>query len=350
MTYIMQYLVGWINGAATRTVHDDGLQFFIVLEIMDPSDQNLPSRLYQILYAYSSYFSTSVGPSGPPNPLTVVLTGGSQNFIAWCQNQGLNVNELAIQEQHDYGPGEIVNLSTQPFGWELFKRNDQFGHVNSCHLTDKVNVRVWYGDKNLDHNDVVEIMASGVDAQNTRDTDIDVTLQAMQDQQPLGSSPALVVRGGQALITWASDNYYLYAAIGSMSTSGLVFTRQLNLYAFLADQPSATVPSAAIAPDGTIVIVYQRVYGGVPTSHLAYVAGRFTSADRFITFAGGQRDITLRDGARIGFNPSVAIGPDKRVIVAYEGTSRPRLFYVSGELAESGFGPSQFTIEGEEHC
>lgn len=107
------------------------------------------------------------------------------------------------------------------------------------------------------------------------------------------------------------------------------FSRQINLTYLLEEKPLAKVPAVAFTPQQQLVIVYE----GTEAQRLWYITGSFTSLDRFITFEGLQHRLTLpHDAGRRGSNPSIAVGPDGRVIVVYEGTSDHRLRYVSGHL------------------
>jgi hypothetical protein len=79
------------------------------------------------------------------------------------------------------------------------------------------------------------------------------------------------------------------------------------------------------------------------------VSGRFTSSDRFLMFDGGEHRLTLQDDrSRRGSSPAVAVAPNGRVVVVYEGTDSQRLWYVSGFLDASGelIGPEYSLTEG----
>jgi hypothetical protein len=325
------------------TVYPDGKQFFVVLAIMD-TDDPVTDHLFAVLQQYRAVLSTAVKPNDPPRPLTFLLTGGTDQFFAKYHGQG--INELAIKEGTAYADGEIVNLSHPPipFRWSLFHHDDdeERGKVNVCHR-DQANVRIWYDSDDLGGDDIRAILATGADAQNTRYEDLDTTLTILHNQLPRGTSPALAARGSAAFVTWASGHKNLYAATGSLGNSELAFARQLNLTEFLSGAPSTFNPAAALAPDAqTLVIAYE---GATGQGALWYVAGRFTSADRFITFAGGQSRLSSDDDShRIGHNPAVALGPDGRVIVVYQtSTLDESLYYVSGHLTDD------YQIDGQEY-
>jgi len=97
--------------------------------------------------------------------------------------------------------------------------------------------------------------------------------------------------------------------------------------------PVAQTASVALLPDGRLLIVY---HGGNPQG-LWYLSGRFTSPDRFLTFDGKQHRLMLTDdSSRRGRNPALAVAPDGRVIVVYEGVADQELWYFSGFVSAAG--------------
>jgi len=79
------------------------------------------------------------------------------------------------------------------------------------------------------------------------------------------------------------------------------------------------------------------VYQGTGDQKLWYVAGRWTSADRFLRFEGGERPLSLFDSRR-GSDPSIAIGFSDagNAAVLYRGTSKDKLWFVEGLFDASG--------------
>jgi hypothetical protein len=329
------------------TVYNDHRQFFLVLEPKNDSS-NLLDGVFRVLGDYEAVFSTAVAQNGQPRGITVVITGASaQTFYFRYQRAELNLR--CIVEGHDYS-SEIVNLSKGriPFQWVSIQHDDERARVNKLHngidrnQTGKFNVRVWDG-----HDELPLVLASGADSVNCDQSEIESFKQLILSQKPRGASPSLVLRGSQALLTWrGASSRNLYLAVGNVNASGLIFPRQIALTYFLEDAPQALTPACALTADGRLVIVYE----GTSNQRLWYVSGRFLNADRFLSFSGGEHRLTLPDDrGRRGSNPSVAVGPDGRVVFVYEGTDNQKLWYVSGYLNENGelIGNEYSLTEGE---
>ncbi|MDH6246659.1 hypothetical protein [Mycobacterium sp. OTB74] len=231
------------------TVYADGKQFFVVLEIMDPSDP-VADNLFPLLQQFQDHLSTAVHRGGAPRPVTFLLSGRTDQFYGRFKDAGLD--SLAIKEDLHYADGQIVNLSDPPvpFRWTLFHHDDgaENGQVNARHHDPQANVRIWYHSDNLGDDDIRAILSTGTDAQNTRHDDLEATLRVLGDQHPRGSSPALAVRGSAALITWASAHKNLYAATGRLGPVRLEFTRQINLTAFLSGTSRDPLPRRGRSP------------------------------------------------------------------------------------------------------
>jgi hypothetical protein len=320
--------------AGFATVHDDGYQFFLVLDVKQDSSL-LFEGIVEVLGGYAAHLSTAVAPGDAPRAITAVLTGEADALYDHFLGRTEQLNRLAVVEKHDYS-AEIGNLSAcaLPFQWVSMAHDGQRGRVNALHsgtdteLAGRYNLRIW------DCDDDPVCLASGADDVNTDPDEVEGFEELIASQKPRGFSPSLALHGSQALITWrGEDSTNLYVGVGAFGASGLSFPRQVLLTHFLADQPMALAPAAALSADGRLFVVYE----GTDNQRLWYVSGRFTSPDRFLTFAGRERRLTLPDDAgRRGSHPAVAVGPDGRVIVVYEGTSNQRLFYVSGYLTAEG--------------
>lgn len=320
--------------AGFATVHDDGYQFFLVLDVKQVSSL-LFEGIVEVLGRYTEHLSTAVAPGDPPRGITAVITGEADELYAHFQTRREQLNRLGIVERHDYS-AEIGNLSAcaVPFQWVSVQHDGQRGRVNPLHsgtdgqLAGRYNLRIW------DCDDDPVCLASGADDVNTDPDEVEGFEQLIASQKPRGFSPSLALRGSRALLTWrgeASTN--LYVSVGTFAASGLSFPRQILLTHFLAETPMALAPAAALTVDGRLFVVYE----GTDSHRLWYVSGRFTSPDRFLTFEGGERRLTLPgDAGRLGSHPAVAVAPDGRVIVVYEGTADQRLFYVSGYLNAEG--------------
>jgi hypothetical protein len=336
------------------TVNNDGLQFNLVLEPKAAStdaEKNLGDQYYtllfdglaQILTKYKDEWSTAVAANGDPRGITVVITGAyTQQFYNHLTNNGADqsrLNQLCIVEAGLNSPikQDIINLSPQqvPFKWNAVEHFNEKGQVNALH-EGGVNLRVWKDERILAiaSDNMSHAMAAGADEINADHDQVQTLQQMIHSQQPRTSSPALTIQGTQALLTWqgvGSNN--LYVAVGSLGASGLSFQRQILLTALLAEQPLAKAPSAAFLPNGNLFIGYE----GTANQRLWYVSGKFRDPVRFVIFDGQQHELTLpNDAGRRGTTPSLAVGPDGRVLFVYEGTADQKLWYVSGFVNEQG--------------
>ncbi|HEY7413768.1 MAG TPA: hypothetical protein VH593_01135, partial [Ktedonobacteraceae bacterium] len=338
----------------SSTVNNDGLQFNLVLEPKAAStdaENNLGDQYYtllfdgvaQILTKYKDEWSTAVAANGDPRGITVVITGAyTQQFYNHLTNNGADqsqLNQLCIVEAGLNSPikQDIMNLSPQqvPFKWNAIEHSNEQGQVNQLH-EGGVNVRVWKDERILSiaTDNMLKAMAAGADEINADHDQVQTLQQLIRSQQPRTSSPSLAIQGTQALLTWqgvSSNN--LYVAVGSLGGSGLSFRRQILLTALLEEQPLANAPSAALLPDGNMFVGYE----GTSNQRLWYVSGKFRDPVRFVIFDGQQHELTLpNDAGRRGTTPSLAIGPDGRVLFVYEGTANQNLWYVSGYVNEQG--------------
>jgi hypothetical protein len=340
--------------AGHPTVQGDGRQFFLVLEPKD-DDRRLFDGIYQILLDTQEELSTAAEPGTGPRAITVVITG---NYVLQCTGwllarHGAGANRLLIGEAIDY-TGVIEDLSgAKPpatFQWVALQYDDALaGHVNALHMANdpgyagRFNARAWDTD---DDDKFTQALAAGFDSVNCDPGDAVRFQQIMASQRPRGRLPWLTARNGQATLVWrGADSENLYLSRGTIGPGGLQFSRQICLSTFLRDRPFASAPSAVLLPDGRILAVYQ----GTDAQRLWYVSGRFDSADRFLAFAGAQFRLTLPDDAgRRGSLPAVAVAPDGRIVVVYEGTDEERLWYVSGFLNAAGqlIGPEYELTEG----
>jgi dienelactone hydrolase len=339
--YILQFK------GTSPTVYNDHRQFFLVVT-PHSKDPRLPDGIYQLLGQYAQHLSTAVNSDQPPRGITVIISGESQTFYE--HRSGRSVNRLCIVEGVDYTLlNDIVNRTRQPFQWVLIEHEKERGQVNTYHNldVDSFNVRVWNAD-----DDPRLAIASGADSVNARSSDLSGTIQQLQDilqsQAPRGTSPSLAEGNSQAVLVWrGADSNNLYVALGSslllfsQEINPWGFSRQINLTYLLEDQPLAQAPAVALTPQEELIIVYE----GTDAQRLWYITGRFISPDRFITFQGMQHRLTLPgDAGRRGSNPSVAVGPDGRVIVVYEGTDDQRLWYVSGFLHAGVLEGTEFSL------
>lgn len=341
--------------AANSTVQDDGRQFFLVLEPKDP-DARLYEGIYRILSGVRGELSTAARPGSGPRPITAVITGAYVlPCIAWLTSQhGADVNQLLVGETVDYS-GVIEDLSgAKPpgtFEWVALQYDEGLaGRVNALHLAQdpsnagRFNARIWDTDSD---DQFTQALAAGFDSVNCNAGKVVRFQQIMASQQPRGRSPWLTSRGSQALLVWqGASSQNLYLALGTIDQSGLRFSRQLCLSTFLQDRPLALTPSAALLPGGRIMAVYE----GTDEMRLWYVSGRFESPDRFLAFDGRQFRLTLPgDAGQRGTFPAVAVAPDGRIVVVYEGTDEARLWYVTGFLNAAGqFVGSEFELtEGD---
>jgi len=320
----------------SSTVYNDHRQFFLVVT-PHSTDPRLFNGIFDLLGQYAQHLSTAVNSDEPPRGITVILSGSSAQFYEGIS--GTNANRLCIVEGVDYVRlNDIINRTRQPFQWVLFEHKDERGQVNMYHQpgVDAFNVRVWDAD-----DDQRIALASGADSVNGRPSDLSGSIEGfqkiIQSQAPRGGSPSLAAGASQATLAWrGADSNNLYVALGSSSLvfsqqqiNPWGFSRQINLTYLLEDQPLAKAPAVTLTPQQQLVMVYE----GTDAQRLWYITGNFTSPDRFVTFEGMQHRLTLpHDAGRRGSNPSVAVGPDGRVIVVYEGTGDQKLWYVSGYL------------------
>jgi dienelactone hydrolase len=330
----------------SSTIYNDHRQFFLMVT-PHSTDPLLYSRIFDLLGQYTQHLSTAVNSDEPPRGITVILSGSSAQFYEGYS--GWTVNRLCIVEGVDYVRlNDIVNRTRQPFQWVLYQHEQERGQVNTYHNldVDSFNVRVWDAD-----DDQRVALASGADSVNARPSDLSGSIEqfqkVIQSQAPRGGSPSLAAGESQAALVWrGADSNNLYVALGSSSLvfsqqqiNPWGFSRQINLTYLLEDQPLAKAPTVAFTPQQQLVIVYE----GTDAQRLWYITGNFTSPDRFLTFQGLQHRLTLpKDAGRRGSNPSVAVGPDGRIVVVYEGTGDQKLWYVSGYL-QAG------VLEGTEH-
>jgi hypothetical protein len=313
---------------ASPTVYGDDRQFFLVLE-PKTGDAGLLDGLFQILGRYEPQFSTAVPSGGAARGITVVITGDStRKFYERFQNRAEERNRRCVVEGYDY-TGQIGNQTPGgvPFQWVALQHDSERGQINRWHRQG-FNVRVWDA-----HGDMVLALASGADGINVDRDEVEALKRLILDQQPRGHSPSLALRGSQALLTWRGESSNnLYVALGQAGPGGLLFPRQIALTYMLEQTPLTLGPAAALTADGRLLVVYE----GTASQRLWYVYGFFSSPDRFLTFAGGEHRVTLPDNSRRGHTPSVAIAPDGRVVMVYEGTDAQRLWYVSGYLNGAG--------------
>ncbi len=358
----------------SATVNHDGHQFFLVLEPKN-DDAMLFDGILKVLQRYAVHFSTAVSEGDAPRGITVVISGEFRHmFLRHFPPE--QINRLCIVEDHNY-EGEIVNLAEHqtPFQWVTFRSGGERGRVNRLHtgtdpqLEGRYNVRVW----DCSSDDLGLCLASGVDQINCNRDQVEELARLIRGQTPIGRFPALAVRGSQALLTWrgrSSNN--LHVALGTVGASGLSFERQIVMTHLLADELLVLSPAAALAADGQLVILYEalsdrtgvvrlwhRFVQGLPISlarllrtpqSLRYVAGRFISFERFVTFDGRERRLTRPSGTGLrGRDPAVAVGPEGRLLIVYESISRQGLRYFSATLSPEGelAGQDCPLVEGE---
>ena len=356
---IIDLVVGQKRDSAT--VNHDGYQFFLVLDLKDDADE-LFDGILKVLQCHTAHFGTAVREEDSPRGITVVISGDYRHCF-YSHFPPVQINRLCIVEDHNYD-GEIVNLSKQdaPYQWIAFKSGRERGRVNGLHagtdpeIKGRYNVRVW----DCDPKDFDLCLASGVDQINCDREQVDALKRIIRDQSPRGRFPGLSVRRSQVLLTWqgrSSNN--LYAALGALEPSGLSFARQISLTQLLADEISVLTSTGALAADGRLVVLYEdlsaqaklirlwhRIVLGLPKrlarflrkpQRLGYVVGEFTSFERFVTFAGRGRRLTVGSGNNLrGRKPAVAVGPGGRVLIVYEGVAGQGIRYVSAILEPDG--------------
>lgn len=326
------------------SVHGDDRQFFLVLE---PKDNNpaLFQQVFDILGENLAHLSTAVRPGDSPRGLTVVITGAwLHQFRAQFADRIPDLDRRCILENHDYTT-EIQNLSDNeiPFQWTAIQHPGEYGRVNALHsgadrqLAGRYNIRVWGAGRYIH-----DAFFSGADSINCDHEQLVPFENFVRHEEASGRHPSLAVNGRRALLAWrgASSNN-LYISLGTADADGLAFPRQLNLTAFLTDQPQGFGPAAAILPDGRILVVYE----GTADRRLWHICGKLTGPDRFLTFSGSRRLLSAPDGsARSGTQPAVAVAPDGRVVIVYRGPDRPGLRYVAADVGASG------ELIGDEHA
>jgi hypothetical protein len=277
------------------------------------------------------------------------------------------INRLCIVEGHDYG-NEIANIARghPPFQWKMFRSGDERGKVNVIHagtdpkLKGRYNVRVW----DCAPRDFRQCLASGVDQINCDRDQVALLKEVIRDQSPTGRSPTLDIQGSQILLAWqAPVSNVLYVALGSAEKTQLNFPREIALTHLLPDDCLAVSPSGALisddSPKGRLIVVYEGLsdHGGVrqfwhtllqrlpwrlarllrrPQS-LRYVAGRFTSLERFVTFDGREHRLASVSGSILhGRDPSVAVGLDGRILIVFEASDGRGIRYFSGSINSEG--------------
>jgi hypothetical protein len=325
------------------TVQGDDRQFFLVLEPKD-LDTRLFAALFDYLDTLRPYLSTAVGPGDPPRPITVVITGAYPiACYGWLLlNRGVAVHQLFLAENVDY-TGVIQDRSGFPppssFNWTTMDYADDAlaGRVNVLHLgrdlslPGRFNTRVWNTN---DDDELKTGLSAGFDSVNCNADKVERFQQILASQRPRGHAPWLTARGSQALLTWrGNDSNNLYLSLGTLGPEGLSFPRQLCLTNFLQGRPQGKAPSIVALPNGRVLLVYE----GTDSQRLWYVSGRFQRFDRFISFDGSQFKLSLPDDAGWrGTMPGAAVAPGGRILLAYQGTDHHRLWYVSGFLNPAG--------------
>jgi hypothetical protein len=346
---------------AHSTVYGDGQQFFLVLDPKDGS-VDLFRNTIRVLDRYARHFSTAVGEAGAPQGITVVISGKYRDRLHARLGAG-DTDRLCIVEGRDYGHSirDLSNNST-PFQWVALRHGTEKGRVNALHVGSdpqwpgKHNVRVW----DCPPPDLARCVATGVDQINCDREHVADLKRILRSQQPKGRWPALAIRDNLALLCWrgpASND--LYAAIGQVREDGLRFSRQIDLTRFLARQPSAVVLSCGLMPDGRILICYESANDRTLVGRLAriaiqclpkrlarrvcrpksprYIAGRFDSLDRFVSFSGREHCLALPSGTIVrGRRPALAVAPDGRVLILFEGAGQRGLCTFSGTLGATG--------------
>ncbi|OGQ95536.1 MAG: hypothetical protein A2284_00950 [Deltaproteobacteria bacterium RIFOXYA12_FULL_61_11] len=154
------------------------------------------------------------------------------------------------------------------------------------------------------------------------------TLTLPGDAGRRGTTPEVAVtRDGRVLILYEgiSDHRLRYLS-GRLGDDGLFRGEEHELGT--GDGISGIEPGLAIDGNGRVFIPYR-----VPDSQdLHYFSGRVSANG---TLSGTTFSLTEGD-ARRGSTPSAAFAPDGRLLVVYQGTSEQRLWYVTGTLGEDG--------------
>jgi hypothetical protein len=323
-----------------ETLYGDGLQcFLIIVPHSSEPDNRLFDGLYKLMTQYKDHLSTAVNPHDSARGITFIISNYSSEFHA--RHHGDEANRLCIVEGVDYtSASSITNLSPEnpSFQWvDAYQHPTERGNINQFHIGyPPYNVRVWDAD-----DDQRLALASGADSVNGRPApNITQFQEVLLNQFPRGTSPGLAVGLHETVLVWrgdSSDNN-LYVALSSESFS---FSRQINFTWFHQDAPLAKAPAVAIDPKGNLIIVYE----GTSAHRLFYVTGKFTRPDSFITFNGREHRLTLPgDAGRRGSNPSVAIAPNGRVLIVYEGIGDQKIWYVSGSVQNGVFKGTEFSL------
>jgi hypothetical protein len=168
-----------------------------------------------------------------------------------------------------------------------------------------------------------------------------INLTYLLQQQPMAIAPAvaLLADGRLIMVYEGTDNHRLWYVIGRfVTTDRLVAFDGREHRLTLPDDHGrrGRAPSVAVAPDGQVVVVYE----GTDEERLWYVTGRLNDQGEIV---GAEHRLTQDDGSRRGHTPSIAIDPSGTVMVVYEGTDNQHLFYVTGRLDPAG------RIVGDEH-
>jgi hypothetical protein len=332
--------IGYIlDRMADETLYGDGLQCFLIL-VPHSTEPELYDGLYNLMMQYTDHLSTAVSPGDPARGITFIIsTNDWSEFHA--RHHGDEANRLCIVEGVDYTSASgITNLSPEnpSFQWvDAYSHPSERGNINQCHIGQPpYNVRVYDAD-----DDQRLALATGADSVNGRPAkNITHFQEILLDQLPRGTSPGLAVGPRETVLVWrgdSSDNN-LYVALSSESFS---FSRQINFTWFHQDTPMAKAPAVAIDPKGNLIIVYE----GTNAQRLYYVTGQFTGPDHFLTFNGREHRLTLPDDrGRRGSNPSVAVAPNGRVLIVYEGTDDQKIWYVSGFVQNGVFEGTEFSL------
>jgi len=361
---------------SSATMHADGRQFFLVLEPKHVSTA-LFDGVLELMSQCAQHLSTAVGQGDPPRGITAIITGEHRRRFH-AHFAPAQINRFCIVEDHDYSQ-EIVNLTTghPTFQWVALKSGSESGRVNDLHagkdaqLVGRFNVRVW----DCPPDKLGLCLASGVDQINCDGAQIETLKQLIRDHSAQGRHPALSVWGTQVLLTWyGRSSHDLHLALGTLQESGLHFPREIALTLLLSDECLVLSPRGALTADGRLLIVYEslsdrtglrRVWHQVlqrlprhwarllraPQS-LRYVAGRFESLHRFVTFEGRERRLTLPSGTVLrGRDPAVAVGSDGRVLIVYEAGGGRGLRYVSATLNPDGeLAGEDYALLQDEAC
>jgi|GEM_PF-2459490 len=148
-----------------------------------------------------------------------------------------------------------------------------------------------------------------------------------------GSHPRVAFVEDKIIVVYkGTDNDNLFYVVGSLSDTGEIVGDEHRLT--IGDARRGSNPSIAASSTGQIVIVYE----GTNDQKLFYVSGRLDG-----TKIEGQEFSLTEGSGRRGHRPAVAFTPDDDIVVLYEGTGEERLWYVAGQIDETG------RIDGDEH-